>query len=280
LRKQLRDLIDVAKLYSGARSDLDQARMQLFLTLAGLSEKTPIHQYVGSKMEDQSLITVTAKLSQASKKEAVQFTSEILAYLVEWEALVSKRVDKELDENRVLHERLNYYQNKVEALRKKTVTLEEKGKAIGKGLNLKLERNEGKLDQAWNAYERHASRLCHLLEEVTKSGWKDFFPVVSTLMTWETKRASDEFDIYSILLKTKERMAKIVAEHSKKELEQMQSPPPLDTSDHDSQTTSSYHADNASTTSSTEIHENAPASPTSDTLVVSHDTASPKSVAI
>ena len=243
--------------------------VQLSMNLSALSEKSPIHQEIGSATDSQSFVSVNTKLSNVNKTGASKFKNEIIDYVIEWESIISKRVDASLAENGTLHERLNHYQNKVENLRKKTVALEDKGKPVNRGLSVKLERNEAKLDQAWIAYERHASKLCRLLEEVTRNGgWKDLYPVAASLMTWETRRASEEFDIYAMLTQTKERMGNNFVEHNVEPEIQV----PAEASDHDSQTTGSYHPhDEASVASSTEVQQ---------AIVEAHDLGSPTSVAI
>jgi len=223
-------------------------------------------------MDDKSFLSVSNKLSKVSKTDADKFQNEIAAYVVDWEAIISARVDGQLDENKTLHDRLNHYQNKVEGLRKRTVTIQDKGKPVSRWLAVKLERNEGKLDQAWKAYERQTSKLCHMLGEITKSGWKDLYPLVANLVEWETKRASAEFDLYAVLQQTKEHMDKTVAEELNREPE-VHVPPTLDASDHDSQTTGSYHPHD----------ENSVASSTPEANLVEDEAnaaKSPKSVAI
>jgi len=97
-----------------------------------LSEDSPIYPEIGSMMDDKSFLSVSNKLSKVSKTDADKFQNEIAAYVVDWEAIISARVDGQLDENKTLHDRLNHYQNKVEGLRKRTVTIQDKGKPVSR----------------------------------------------------------------------------------------------------------------------------------------------------
>ncbi len=141
------------------------------------------------------------------------YKNKIVKYAVEWESVVTARIDKEVEANDKLHSNLAHYTTKVEGLRKKTNKIieteqaraekkkeEKKGSmaapAVPERLRSKLERNESKLATAWQIYERSASDLCNLLEEVTAHGWNDLHPLLLNLIQWEVERATAKCACY------------------------------------------------------------------------------------
>jgi len=58
-----------------------------------------------------------------------------------------------------------------------------------------------------------ASRLCYLLEEVTKRGWKDLKALVLLAMDWENNVASGQSDLYALLDEAKEKIELAYKEH-------------------------------------------------------------------
>jgi hypothetical protein len=150
---------------------------------------------VGSTVGVESFATVAQAASKGAQVNAAKYKEKVLDYCLEWVRVVTTRVDKEMKDTKALHDKLNHYQNKVELLRNKVNTLEGKSKPVPKNLTEKLARNEKKLDQAWRAHEKCASKLCHLLDEVTKRGWKDLYPLVKASMNWEVEWACGEYDV-------------------------------------------------------------------------------------
>jgi hypothetical protein len=51
-------------------------------------------------------------------------------------------------------------------------SIENKENKYPSELSEKLNRNEGKLEQAWKLHKESASTLCNLLDESTTGGWK------------------------------------------------------------------------------------------------------------
>ena len=106
----------------------------------------------------------------------------VLGYALEWEQVVTSKVDLELKQVKKLQQSRLHYEKKVEGLRKKVNTLDNKGKDLSPDLMEKLARNEQKLKDAWEVHEIRASRLCFLIEEVVQYGWKDLYPLVANLI--------------------------------------------------------------------------------------------------
>jgi predicted RNase H-like nuclease (RuvC/YqgF family) len=213
----------------------------MVMTFSTLTEKTPIYDATGSTQGD-SLINVHQAASKESEAAAKKFQEEVIDYCLEWETVVTKRVEDGLKQTGKLHNKLNHYQNKVESLRKNVKAKEEKGKEPPAKLTQKLERNDGKLNQAWKEHERSASNLCNLLEEVTKLGWKDLYPVLKAFMQWEARRASTEYDIFARLPVVEEEMTGSFETAVNQALPSV-TPGAGVEADNDSETTGSYHPD-------------------------------------
>lgn len=129
--------------------------------------------------------------------ESDSYECEILAYVGEWETVVTNRVDKESIEVEKLRRSYIHYQGKVDALRKKVNGNETNGKETNEATAEKLKRNEQKLDDASKLFEDAARPLCILIEEIVRQGWKDAFPLIQSLMKWESVRSKNEASGFS-----------------------------------------------------------------------------------
>jgi len=274
----------------------------MIMKFSALSDKTPLHPAIGNIIEGDSYASVQQSTSEKTKAATALFQEKVIDYVIEWEKVVTTRVDHDTLEVRKLNQTLNHYQNKLDPLREKINDLEAKGKAPGKKLQEKLDRNEKKLDQAWKAHERGASKLCNLLEEITQRRWKDLFPLAKETMAWDVERASDEYDCYARLPAVIEALSEAFLEYDLPPGQEPSKVPVALTeegkeeakeevsSEHaDSETTGSFHADLDETTSSTsgaavaaeeELEEKkAPASPKREPTKMAVTPMSPTAVA-
>lgn len=167
--------------------------------LGSLSAKSPIYGHVGDTKEEDSFASIAQAASISTKHLAAEYQDQVVDYCIEWERIVTGRVDQGLKETSKLHARLMHYENKVEGLRKEVNTKEDTKKGASSKLKAKLERNESKLEAAWKNHERSASLLCNLLEQVTKRSWKDLAPLVLNSLQWEVERAAGQYDIFARL---------------------------------------------------------------------------------
>jgi hypothetical protein len=174
--------------------------------LSALSTNSPLHAHVGNAPGLTSLTSVHQLAAEKARVDAEQYQKNVIEYAIEWEQIVTTRVDEAMKKNNVLHERLNHYQNKVDVLRKKVNAVESKGKETPSKLSVKLTRNEDKLKQAWKLHEESASKLCNLIDEITTGGWKDLYPLVTEALQWELGRATGEHDVYGKLSEVEKEM--------------------------------------------------------------------------
>jgi len=174
---------------------------------------------------------------------------KVIDFVTEWEAIITDKVESEMHEVNYLHKRLNHYQDKVHALRSKMDSIEESAAPdpvpkhpIGKGvmssekLADKLSRNETKFDKAWKAHEARATKLCDLLEEVTKRGWKLLHHLVRLVMKFEASYAANLNKHLSKLPSVMDEMTEAYNMHADDAAHRAEIPVAVDEYDSDSTT--------------------------------------------
>lgn len=161
-----------------AVSDEAENSVQQLMTKANREENDKLHNLVAI----QQFGTAHAVCNQH------EYDNHVLTWAVEWEQAVTERIDKELLKVRKLQGDRDHYEKKVELLRKRYNEAESRGKASPKGQIAKLERNEGKLKEAFVAHEAEAGRLCTLIESVTRDGWIELYTLCRNYMKWEANR--------------------------------------------------------------------------------------------
>jgi len=204
-----------------------------------MSFKTPLYDYVGlepneerlraietvesnitgdtSELEDistlcdeygeiMSLMSLQRLSNVQAAINAKGFSKHILAYAVEWDHAVANRVETEWKNVKKLEGTRRHYEKKVTELRETVHSKEDKGKTVSESQQQRLERNEKKLDEAWNAHESAAERLCVLIEEVVGHGWTYLYPLVKNLMKWEVNRVIREKKLYNNMVNTLDSM--------------------------------------------------------------------------
>jgi hypothetical protein len=229
---------------------------QVTMQLSELAMKSPLHEHVGNAPGLTSLTPVHKLATEKARVGAQQYQKKIINYAIEWEQIVTTRVDEDLKENNKLHVKLNHYENKVDSLRKRVNAVENRGKESPTKLSEKLTRNEDKLKQAWKVHEESASTLCNLLDEITTGGWKDLYPLVMAALQWEVGRVTEEHDAYGKLSEVEKAMTSTFDEKASVPVVEQRAEKPSDDSspsaaadaaavtaagDVDSDTTGSFH---------------------------------------
>lgn len=210
--------------------------------LAAMAERSPIQEEIGCELDGETADrlqalrrsdqpgTSVARLAEEYKKrsgadtfslrglstmgsvQAVandrEYQALVVDYVVEWEGLVTERVDKELKNVRKLEADRRHYERKVEQLRQRCNELQTKGRPVPAAQAEKSARNEQKLREAYAIHEREAGRLCALIEAATHEGYKDLLPLVKNYMKWEMNRVGRESDIATQMSNTLEVLTK------------------------------------------------------------------------
>lgn len=167
--------------------------------MASFAENSPIESHIGSLDHAQSFLSVYQNASNQVGRSSQKYQQEVIDYCVEWEAVVTTRIDRELAATTKLRETYNHYQGKVDGMRKKVNAQEAKGKGVNESIAEKLQRNDQKLDEASSDFEAAAGPLCLLLEEVVHQGWKDLYPLIEATMKWEADRSQKEARAFQLL---------------------------------------------------------------------------------
>lgn len=183
---------------------------QVYDCTAEIAKGTPLEDPLASKkvVLGESLVTLDGKLNKAGEQASDDYQEKVIDYVTEWEAILTKKIESEMKYTQKLGKNLKHYEMKVEKLRKNVAAKEEKGKVTPQ-MTEKLERNEEKLKETHAEYEKTATKTCHLLEEATKMGWKDFHPLVQAMLVWESRRVSEEQALFKQVDDIKNKVAHV-----------------------------------------------------------------------
>lgn len=113
-----------------------------------------------------------------ARRQRSTYGKLVLEYVVQWEAVVTTRINADLKTAERLRVELVHYQNKVETLQKSVDSLTAKGKSPKEDLVEKLQRNVEKCKETREQYQECVENLCILLDEVVHRSWRDLQPLV------------------------------------------------------------------------------------------------------
>lgn len=142
-----------------------------------------------------SYASVHDKLAAKHNGYVQKYQQFVLQYVVEWEKTVTTRVENGLKKVEEQRRELNHYQKKVEALRISSNKVMASGKSLKGDQAEKLKRNEEKLISAKQSYNKMASALCILMDEIAERYWRDLHPVMIKATQFDMTIASDEAKI-------------------------------------------------------------------------------------
>ncbi|KAL3811679.1 hypothetical protein ACHAXA_010318 [Cyclostephanos tholiformis] len=139
-----------------------------------------------------SYAAIHLQLHRKNKLYHDKYTEHILNYATEWERILTTRITGHLKQSETLRVDLDHYAKKVEDLHKSINKTMTKGKIVGDENVDKLKRNEAKLAQARQEYDRFVNDLCGLMEEVMLRGWKDLHPLLVKMAQFDTTLSNEE----------------------------------------------------------------------------------------
>ena len=146
-----------------------------------------------------SYSSVHDTLSAKSKSYLDKYKQHVLDYAIEWEKVVRTRVDAGLKKAEEMRRELDHYQKKVESLRLSTNQAMAKGKSVKPETKERLKRNEEKLISAKQNYNKLATDLCILMEEIAERSWRDLHPMLVKAAQFDMTLSGDEAKILSNL---------------------------------------------------------------------------------
>ena len=170
-----------------------------------LQQTSPVAD-VANEIGAGSLVSLQQLASMQARVNVLEYQQYVIDYAVEWEEIVTGRIDSQTKDVKKLQQDRLHYEKKVDALRTKVNNTERKGKETPVATMEKLQRNEEKLRDAWENHETAAGRLCVLMQEAIHFGWKDLYPLVTNIMKWEVNRLGRENETYGRLPLTLEAM--------------------------------------------------------------------------
>lgn len=135
----------------------------------------------------RSLLSLEQLASVFETSDAIAFQNQVLNYIIEWEEILTAKVDAELDIFRSFEEEMFHYETKVEALKKK-------------GPSNKLDRNEEKLKAVTKLYEGQQEIVTILLQGVAENSWKDLYPLLQKTINWEANCFDGAMTTYGTLI--------------------------------------------------------------------------------
>ena len=116
----------------------------------------------------------------------------IINYAVEWERVLTERVQEDIRRTDNHKRDFDHYAKKVDSLRSAHDKLLMKGK-VAKGEDIdRLQRNEIKLRTAETDYHKCSEDLLMLIDEVVNRGWKDLLPLIIKMAQFDATYAADE----------------------------------------------------------------------------------------
>jgi hypothetical protein len=160
-----------------------------------------------------SYASVHDTLSTKSKSYATKFKQFVLDYAVEWDKVVRSRVESGLKKAEQLRRDLDHYQKKVEAMRLSTNQIMAKGKSVPATTAERLGRNEEKLISSKQTYNKIATDLCILMEEVTERAWRDLHPLLIKCAQFDMTMSGDESTILSSLNQSVSELKRVATDN-------------------------------------------------------------------
>ena len=128
-------------------------------------------------------------LGQTMLDSEDQFEDKVIDYAIEWKQLVTLKFTSELKMVVESRREMERYTKKVESLRASHDR--HWNKDVPTKLVEKLERNEDKLRVASRTFEKHERNLILLVDSLIDQSWKDLYPLILQLFSFDVQCAQD-----------------------------------------------------------------------------------------
>lgn len=193
---------------------------QIATNLASFCQKTPLHDTVGLLPSADrpantvcSYASIHTDLAAKSKSYTQKYSQFVLEYALEWDKILKERVENGIKKAKELRIELDHYQKKVEALRLTVNQAMARGKGVASTTQEKLQRNEEKLLASKQNYNRVATDLSILLEEVVERSWRDLHPLLVKCSQFDMTLAADEAKVLGQLQTVIGGLKQVAMEH-------------------------------------------------------------------
>lgn len=142
--------------------------------------------------EDSKVGDVQQALLKRNQEYSEKFMTEVVAYVHEWEIVVTTKVETGLKQVKELKADLDHYQKKTGTLHKQHDAVLAKDKTPDSKAVDKLQRNDVKLEIAQKEYVMNVFKLCNLINEAVECCWKDLLPLLFRMTSLDKDRLGDE----------------------------------------------------------------------------------------
>jgi hypothetical protein len=223
LQEKQKNLILALKTQHASICQMAKSRLMVADNLAIITKDSELYDCAGqmptetlAKHEVCSYASIHHELATRTKMYADKYGQFVINYAIEWDKVVTQRVMTGLKEAEKLRRDLDHYQKKTESLRTGVNQTMAKGKQVDKKVEEKLGRNEEKLKTAREQYNKVATNMCVLIEEVTERAWKDIHPMLLKIAQFDYTLSSDETKALEALNTVQGKLRKLADEHQLK----------------------------------------------------------------
>lgn len=193
MKKKLNRLATALHKHHSLIKEITNSRLNVAAQISSLTEGSPLYS-CGGTLEDNSNSYSAIHQNLAKKIEGYsdKYQQFVVEYVMEWEKVVSTRINAGLKTTETLRRDLDHYQRKVEELHIQVNKALAKGKMVDDKTKEKLKRNEEKYAKAKESYNNAARDMCMLLEETVDRGWKDLHPILVKMAQFDMTLAGEE----------------------------------------------------------------------------------------
>eukprot|EP00581_Thalassiosira_minuscula_P008955 CAMPEP_0183707788 /NCGR_PEP_ID=MMETSP0737-20130205/4254_1 /TAXON_ID=385413 /ORGANISM="Thalassiosira miniscula, Strain CCMP1093" /LENGTH=605 /DNA_ID=CAMNT_0025935517 /DNA_START=149 /DNA_END=1966 /DNA_ORIENTATION=- len=161
-------------------------------TTDGGSEASLESGAVPHNANPSSYAAIHLQLHKKNKLYADKYTEHVITYAKDWANILDTRVAKHVKQADKLRVDLDHYGKKVDDLNRGMNKTMSKGKSAKDSSVDKVKRNEQKLIQARQEYDRFVNDLCGFMEEIMERGWKDLHPLLVKMAQFDGTLAHEE----------------------------------------------------------------------------------------
>mmetsp|Transcript_30208 Transcript_30208/g.72503 ORF Transcript_30208/g.72503 Transcript_30208/m.72503 type:complete len:537 (-) Transcript_30208:70-1680(-) len=218
--KCLKSFIGVLKQHYAAMEALTKSRIEMAQHITVLSRGSPLSNHVsamppaGAPPDSVcSYLSTHHALANKNKQYSQRFAKFVIDYSIQWQQVVSVRIDKTLKEAEKSRVEADHYQSKVESLRQSANEKLAKGKQVDAKSAEKLTRNEEKLVKIKEENRQRTADACLVVEELTDRAWRDLHPLLVKVIQFDMTISTEESKAMGNLKAVVTELKNIAATH-------------------------------------------------------------------
>jgi len=202
------------KLFHSSLISVEQNRAEMLGYIESWTKGTPIFDITGKgnlpveqhplwaknyQEKDTTFCMMQRQMSALNTEYAKQMEQYCVAYINDWEIVVTTRIRTSIKQAEDLKKDYTHYDKKVLSLVAAETKLLEKGKTNSASAIEKLKRNKEKLDTAKQTYDKYATSLCNLIDAALNLAWIEMVPLVYRLTNMELDRMGGPTDAQTMV---------------------------------------------------------------------------------